>query len=314
MLLRNCPPPLAAADFAFIGVEVRLVVTDPAALQDGTALLGGQLAALELAASRFRPDSEVAYVAAAGGRPVRVSPLLVELVGAALTAAADTGGDVDPTMGAALAGAGYDRDFCLVAATGPALSVRTRPAPGWQQVTLDRQRGLLRVPPGLCLDLGATAKAFAADRAAALLSARLGCGVLVSLGGDIAVCGCPPPGGWQIEVRERPGASEAGDAAPQLVAIAGGGVATSSVLNRSWARGQRSLHHLLDPRTCQPVLSPVRTATVAAPTCLAANTGSTAAVLRGERAAAWLTGRGLPARLVNAGGRVDAVAGWPAPG
>jgi thiamine biosynthesis lipoprotein ApbE len=313
VLLRDSPPRLAAADFASIGVEVRLVVTDPASLEAGTALLGEQLAELDLAASRFRSDSEVAYVAAAGGCPVRVSPLLVGLVDAALTAAVDTGGDVDPTMGAALAGAGYDRDFSLVPVTGPALSVRTRPAPGWRQVALDRQRGLLRVPPGLCLDLGATAKAFAADRAAALLATRLGCGVLVSLGGDIAVCGAPPPGGWQIEVRERPGAGEAGDAAPQVVAITGGGVATSSVLTRSWTRGQRSLHHLLDPRTCQPVRSPVRTATVAAPTCLSANTASTAAVVSGERAAAWLAGRGLPARLVSIDGRVDVVAGWPAP-
>ncbi len=314
MLLRDSPPRLAAADFASIGVEVRLVVTDPAGLQDGTALLGERLAALDLAASRFRPDSEVAYVAAAGGRPVRVSPLLVELVDAALTAAADTGGAVDPTMGAALAGAGYDRDFSLVAASGPVLRMPARPAPGWRQVALDRQRCLLRVPPGLCLDLGATAKAIAADRAASLLATRLGCGVLVSLGGDIAVCGTPPPGGWQVEVRERPGADEPGDAAPQLVAITGGGVATSSVLNRSWTRGPRSLHHLLDPRTCQPVRSPVRTATVAAPTCLAANTASTAAVVQGARAAGWLAGCGLPSRLVSAGGRVDAVAGWPAPG
>ena len=62
--------------------------------------------------------------------------------------------------------------------------------PGWREVHLEGR--LLTMPEGVQLDLGATAKAWAADRSAARIAERLGCGVLVSLGGDIAVAGPPP--------------------------------------------------------------------------------------------------------------------------
>jgi thiamine biosynthesis lipoprotein len=51
---------------------------------------------------------------------------------------------------------------------------------------------------------------------------------------------------------------------------------------------------------------------VAAATCVDANTASTAAILRSERAPAWLAGLGLPARLVRHDGTAEIVAGWPA--
>jgi len=54
-----------------------------------------------------------------------------------------------------------------------------------------------------------------------------------------------------------------------------------------------------------------RAASVAAATCVDANTASTAAILRGEPAAAWLAGLGLPARLVRHDGAAVTVAGWP---
>jgi len=50
---------------------------------------------------------------------------------------------------------------------------------------------------------------------------------------------------------------------------------------------------------------------VAAATCVDANTASTAAILRSERATAWLAGLGLPARLVRHDGTTVTVAGWP---
>jgi thiamine biosynthesis lipoprotein ApbE len=56
-------------------------------------------------------------------------------------------------------------------------------------VAFDPVLGQVRVPAGVVLDLGATAKALAADRAALTIEAELGCGVLVNLGGDIRVAG-----------------------------------------------------------------------------------------------------------------------------
>ena len=50
---------------------------------------------------------------------------------------------------------------------------------------------------------------------------------------------------------------------------------------------------------------------VTAATCVDANTASTAAIVLGGDAPAWLAARRLPARLVNHDGRTQTVAGWP---
>ncbi|HEU5270061.1 MAG TPA: FAD:protein FMN transferase, partial [Jatrophihabitans sp.] len=76
-------------------------------------------------------------------------------------------------------------------------------SPGWRQLRLDAERGLLTVPSGTELDLGATAKAQTADWAAAEIAARYGCSALVELGGDLAVAG--DKADWQVMVAERAG-------------------------------------------------------------------------------------------------------------
>ncbi|MGV8967769.1 MAG: FAD:protein FMN transferase [Cellulomonas sp.] len=185
---------VAAADWTAIGTLVRVAVTDDGALPSARHLLEADLAALDAACSRFRADSEVCALARADGKPVRISPVLAEALGVALDAARLTDGDVDPTVGNALVGLGYDRDFDdLVDGV-----IRSGPAAGWQHVELDRARRTVTVPAGVLLDLGATAKAWAADRAATRISAALGVGLLVSLGGDIRVAGPVPAGGWLV--------------------------------------------------------------------------------------------------------------------
>ena len=106
-----------------LGMLVQLVVTSPADLGAARELLDADLLALDLACSRFRPDSELVAVGnvargAAGEVTVAVSPLLAEAVAVALRAAQLTDGDVDPTVGAALADLGYDRDFAELTPPG----------------------------------------------------------------------------------------------------------------------------------------------------------------------------------------------------
>jgi FAD:protein FMN transferase len=186
----------AAASWRAIGTSVHLLVTEPRALGPARHLLAEDLAALDAACSRFRADSEIVALdhapADPRGRtcPVQVSPLLAGALAVALRAARRTSGDVDPTVGGALSAAGYDRDFALVQRDGPPVRLTVRSVPGWRQIELDEESGLVSLPAGTRLDLGATAKAWAADRAAARIAAELGCGVLVNLGGDIAVAGC----------------------------------------------------------------------------------------------------------------------------
>ena len=307
----------ASASWQALGTGVQLTVTDASQLAAARAMLEADLAAVDLACSRFRPDSEIAVLdrAMAGARagPVTVSPLLAEAIAVALRAARLTDGDVDLTVGAAMNAVGYDRDFTLVQRTGPAVRLTVRTIPGWRQVEFDEQARRLRVPPGVRLDLGATAKAWAADRSAARIAAALGCGALVSLGGDIAVSGQTPAGGWRIRVQDVSGQPEDPPAGPStVVAMHGGGLATSSTAARRWRRGGDVLHHILDPRTGLPAAPVWRTVSVAAASCTDANIASTAAIIRGRAAPDWLTGLGLPARLVDEASQVRTINGWPA--
>jgi len=299
-----------------LGTFATLLVADPAALDAARDLLAAELAAIDAACSRFRPDSELSRACATGGHPVPVSPLFAEALSAALTAAEQTGGDVDPTCGRALAGLGYDRDFALARQEVHAPRRPAVPAGGWREVLLDAGRQEVTVPDGVLLDLGATAKALAADRAAAAIAAATGCGVLVNLGGDISVAGPPPEGGWLVGVADDATfeTTTASVKASQVVVIRDGGLATSSVLGRAWQRGGAWLHHIIDPRTGLPARSCWRTVSVAAGSCVDANVASTAAIVRGEPAVAWLERQGLPARLVRHDGSVVTVANWPAPG
>jgi len=306
--------PLGSAAWEALGTSVVLRVCDPEALARARATVEGELAAIDLACSRFRPDSELSRLNARAGRSTQVGPLLMEVLEVAVRAAECSDGDVDPTLGRSLELAGYDRDWRLLApATGQpeapaAIAVRVRA--GWREIVLDGASRSARVPAGVRLDLGASAKAWAADRAAAAAAGVAGCGVLVSLGGDIATAGSAPEGGWRIRVtddhRSHPSAPG------QTVSIRSGGLATSSTTVRRWSHDGHTMHHIIDPRTGVPVRGTWRTASVAAATCTDANIAATAALVRGAPAAGWLAALGLPARLLDTEGEVTAVGAWPA--
>ena len=310
---------LARANWQALGTGVALRLTDCAALAHARACVELELAAIDRACSRFREDSDLSRVNARAGRPVAVSALLMDALDVAVRAAELTGGDVDPTVGLALELAGYDRDWRRLASARQQTPqpLLTAPAPeraghrmGWRALAVDRRDRCVRVPAVVRLDLGATAKAWAADRAARAASRAVGCGVLVSIGGDIATCGPAPRGGWCIRVTDDHRSSPA--APGQTVSIHSGGLATSSTTVRRWRHGGRRMHHIIDPRTARPVRSPWRTISVAAGDCTDANIAATAAFVRGERAAEWLRALGLPARLVAGDGRVTTLGDWPA--
>ena len=301
---------VAVAERDALGTSARVAIWPPGNLRIARTAVDDVLAELDEQASRFRADSQLSWLHRAGDGLFLLGDGLAEAVGVALAAARWTGGLTDPTVGGALIALGYDRDFAAIDPDGgdtPALPV---PAAGWQQVGLDGR--LLRLPPGIRLDLGATAKGVGCDRAvrAVMSAAGHAGGILVSLGGDIAVGGTPPRGGWPVTVADQP--DGAGSAGAQLVRLTGGAVATSSVTCRRWRRGDTVLHHIIDPATGLPAQGPWRTASVAAVTCADANAAATAAIVAGPRAESWLAGAGLPARLVGHDGQVVCVGGWPA--
>jgi FAD:protein FMN transferase len=284
---------------------VRLTVDDPAVLGAACGELKALMDRVDKAASRFRPDSELSIVNNRAGALVPVSRLLVDLVDVSLVAASMSGGAVDPTVGSAVIAAGYDDDIEAVRRRFPQPAGDAKPVPGWQSVQLNRKLALLGVPKDCALDLGATAKAWTADRAALVLSKRYGCAVLVEIGGDLRAAGKPAEP-WVITVAER-----AGDPGV-LVSLAHGGLTTSTRTVRRWQTPTGYGHHVIDPRTGRPADGPWRTASVWAPTAVRANTFSTALVATGEAAVGRLTLAGHPARLVADDGEVTELSGWPA--
>jgi FAD:protein FMN transferase len=300
------------------GSSALVAVTEAGALDTARAVVERIVGEFDHACSRFRDDSELSAVNAAAGAAVRVGPVLLEAVTVALRAARLTGGDVDPTVGRALISLGYDRDFAalsvgedgMASARGGARPLAS--VPGWRTVTVDPERSTIRVAGGVSLDLGATAKALAADRAAASASAAAGCGVLVSFGGDLAIAGLAPPDGWRVRVTDDHRAGF--DAPGQWISLSSGGLATSSTAVRRWRTGTGTAHHLIDPLTGRSADSVWRTVSVSAGSCLDANIASTATIVRGEKAAPWLEALALPSRLVRTNGTVLHVGGWPSEG
>lgn len=304
---------LGIADDRALGGSLRLVVTDPRSLASAKAAVDRIISAIDLAASRFRDDSELSRLNASPEREVAVSPLLARAIAAALRGAELTNGAVDPTVGTAVKVIGYDADFALVARDGGPLPVQAARVPGWQAIRFDPRTCVVWIPKGVEIDLGATAKALASDLAAAAAAdAVAGGGALVSLGGDIAVAGQAPPGGWSVQVSEDSGAPI--DEGEEAVAIADGGIATSSTTVRRWTRGGVAVHHIIDPSTGLPVEGRWRSATVAASDCVDANIASTAAIVMGDRALEWLESHHLAARLVDRDGRIARTNRWPAQG
>ena len=295
------------ATWRALGTYVHLSTADAAALEPARQIATRLLEDVDRTCSRFRQDSDLVRANAHAGCWTDVDPLLVKAVGAAMEAAAQTDGLVDPTLGHAMTAVGYDRDISLVLAesTDPA----GVPVPARAGAWLDIQRdpaGAVLVPHGSALDLGATCKAWAADLIVAAIAAQSDATVVLSLGGDIAVAG---PGGWPVAITETiddPSGAE-------IVHLPYGGLATSSTAARRWIRGGAIRHHLIDPRTGEPTSGRWRTVTATGATCLAANTATTAAIVLGDRAVGWLGERDIPARLVNTAGRIVRTSRWPEP-
>ena len=251
------------------------------------------VADVDATCSRFRDDSDLSRANRHPGRWVDVDPLLVAAVAVARGAAAESGGLVSPLLGRPLVQLGYDRDLAELpdVTDVPDLPVDVPAPDAWRAIGLDRS-GRIRVPDGTALDLGATGKAFAADLVATAVERELGVPAVVSLGGDVRVA-APDGRPWPVAVSEHP--------VRRPRPPSGSTAAGSPRRPRRYAAGRArasTRHHLLDPRTGRPAPEVWRTVTATGPTCVAANTASTAAVVLGDSAPDWLAAHAVTARLV----------------
>jgi FAD:protein FMN transferase len=298
--------------FSLWGTTGVLGVTDAAALEPARRRLDALLAEIEEAASRFRPNTEILRLnEAAGTGAFRVSATLLDLICVALEWSSATDGACDPTVADSLIALGYDRDFDHLSARGPELPPGTvHPAPGTKSIEVDREASTVSLPHGVHLDLGATAKARAADRGAEVLAHEFQTGALVDLGGDLRVAGPAPENGWQIGIVTSARTHELDDV-QEVVSIRSGAVASSSTAVRRWQRGDAVLHHIVDPATGSSASTTFSLVTVVAPTCTEANALATAGVVWGEDALFELPQRAIAARLVRSSGEVERLGAWP---
>ncbi|QKT07690.1 FAD:protein FMN transferase [Gordonia sp. X0973] len=306
-----------SASFAALGTTATITCTDQVELAAAVEHARRRLTELTMVASRFRPDSELAQINARSARwahrfrpgaPLRieVGDVLAACLGAALRAERLTQGLVSAQLGADLAACGYDDDLQAVwerDTAPPAPRGIGRRAPG--PLMFDQFRALLILPAGIALDLGATAKAWAADVIAAELATRGTGGFLVNLGGDVAAAGPAPEDGWVIGIRDWTGKLV------QSVHSTGHAFATSSVMVRRWRHDGVEQHHILDPRTGRPARSRWAQVSCAGPDAVQANAASTAAIILDSQSPQWLRGNHVPACLIDHRGRRTVTRGWP---
>jgi thiamine biosynthesis lipoprotein len=286
-----------------MGTEIQLLVEDRLT-REAMRAVEALFSEWEETLSRFRPLSELSRLNASAGTPVRVGPVLLHAVEAALEAAHATGGLFDPTLRHELVRIGYDRSFEDIGQTDGRVA-RPRGGGAWRRIAVDRAAGVVTLPVGGELDLGGIAKGMAVDASLELL-ARLGVGAaLVSAGGDLGVHGAPPgTGAWSVLVGS--------DSSGPVVQLVRGALATSGIARRRWMQGDLERHHLVDPETGEPAASGLREVTVAAGTCRVAEAGATAAFVAGTRLGPDVLERlGLAGLLVTNAGAHIRVGRWP---
>ena len=251
--------------------------------------------------SRFQAGSDTSRVNAAGGCPVRVSPLFAAALQEACAHAARTGGLFSPLLGAEVAATGYDTDIAGV----PGRPARPLPPPvAAPRVEIDHDAGTVAVAAGVAVDLGGFVKGWAAQRVADDLRSRGVPRGLIDAGGDVVAWHEPGGPPWQV------GVTHPGSAAPVATLALGphGAAATSSTTRRAWTGADGvPRHHVIDPRSGRPAASGCVQATVAGRDLGAAEVQATCVLVLGpvdgprwladhDPAAAWWT--------VDAAGRV----------
>jgi FAD:protein FMN transferase len=296
-------PPPTMIERRFRSMACDVVVLAPADRPDAELLVRDVFERWDARFSRFRPDSELERLNEAGGGPVAASDLMVTVVQAAVRAAQASDGLFDPLLGSRMVELGYDRTFDDLPAVGAAAAPSAWRAGVWREIVIDIERRTVQLPAGHRLDLGGLAKGMAVDAA---LDALVADGVpyaAVSAGGDLAVAGLPPgQGSWPVAID---GAGET------VVAVRQGALATSSVLRRRWVVDGGERHHLLDPRTGLPSTGPIVQASVAAPTCAAAEVAAKMAILSDvPTAIGRLEQHRLAALLLTADGEAWRVGTW----
>ena len=242
-------------------VEVMGTIAHLATIGDQGAELvedaSAHLRELEARWSRFEPASEISRLNTSAGASLVVSAPTVALIELGIEGWRVTNGYFDPTVFGDVVRAGYDRSFCEITEQ-TACSATSSFRRGCDGIDVDPSSSTVRLPAGVAVDPGGIGKGLAADLVIDALGAAGAEGALVNVGGDVRVAGASPAAGWVIEL------SQAGSSRPrETVRLIDGAVATSATAYRSWFRSGTRKHHLIDPRTGEPIDNDIVSVSVA---------------------------------------------------
>jgi len=260
---------------------------------------------LEQQFSTYRPNSELSrFNAARSTEWITVSPELARVAASSRALSALTGGAFDATV------------FPLVQLWGFGPQRRSGPPPAAAEIAAARARvdyrrleirlsppALRKISPDLAADFSSMAKGFAADTVSALLTSLGSANHYVQLGGDIATAGSHI---WPVAIEAPltadsvtnvpPGSSATPPSTPtpaiaQMLSLTGDALSTSGDAHNSFTHAGRRYGHILDPRTGEPVTSPLASVSVVAPACAESSSRATALFVLGPEAGYALAAR-----------------------
>ena len=294
--------------FRAMNTDVHVVVVASGTAEAQIALATAEQAVHDREArwSRFLPESELSILNRSCGRPVIVAEDTFGLVCRAIDAWQLTGGVFDPTVGASLLAAGYDRSFELVTRDDPPRAVPSMPAATPAGIELHDTTNSIVLPEGVTLDLGGIAKGATCD---AIVDELMGGGVLgccINIGGDLRVAGrSPDPRGWTVTL-DCPGSSEV-----RAITVGEGAVCTSTTTKRRWRTTGGYEHHLRNAATGAKLDTGLVSASVIAATAQQAEVLAKVAIAAGPlKAADALSANGVTGVVVHDSGVIDELPGF----
>lgn len=283
-----------------MGTVAELAVVDRDARRAHAAMDAAveELQRVEGLMTRFAATSDVGRAnRVAATRPVAVSQATASVLREALAWAEASEGAFDPAIGRAV----ELWDVTVRHTPPPAEAVRRLAGRAfYRSVAIDVERGRPVVrfaDPDVAVDLGGIAKGYGVDRAVDALRRHGIAQGIVNVGGDLYALGSAVDGDpWRIGIRS----PEGPEALAEEIEVRDAAVATSGDYLQYFRHEGRRFHHLLDPATGAPRRTAVRSVTVLAGSCAAADVAATAIFgMAPARAERLLAGRAPGARVVS---------------
>jgi FAD:protein FMN transferase len=204
--------------------------------------------------TRFSESSELSELNRSAGTPFQASMDLFTVVSLAQRFFHMTRGLFDPSILPDLERLGYNRSMDLIRQQDAAPMfefLRAAEHPSFSEVEFDERRTMIFLPAGLSLDLGGIAKGWIAEQAALVLSDYAST-CAINAGGDMFLVGLPEgEETWSVALEDPLNPENT----LTTLKVNPGAVATSSITKRTWKQGGENRHHIIDPRTGEPVIT-----------------------------------------------------------